>query len=61
MKLYYWCPFFSNIATEKSVINSIVALNKFSKKLSLYLMDVIGEWENQKIPYLIKILKNMIY
>ncbi len=49
MKLYYWCPFFSNIATEKAVINSIVALNKFSKKkIEPYLMDVIGEWENQK-------------
>lgn len=49
MKLYYWCPFFSNIATEKAVINSIVALNKFSKKkIEPYLLDVIGEWENQK-------------
>ena len=55
MKLYYWCPFFSNIATEKAVINSIVALNKFSKKkINPYLLDVIGEWDNQKFNLLDK-------
>ena len=55
MKLYYWCHFFSNIATEKAVINSIVALNKFSKKkINPYLLDVIGEWDNQKFNLLDK-------
>tara|TARA_Y100000022_G_scaffold123047_1_gene106562 strand:- start:49 stop:1197 length:1149 start_codon:yes stop_codon:yes gene_type:complete len=49
MKLYYWCPFFSNIATEKAVINSIVAIKKFSNnKIDPILLDVIGEWELQK-------------
>ena len=46
MKLYYWCPFFSNIATEKAVINSIASIKKFSmEKIQPSLLDVIGEWE----------------
>ena len=49
MKFYYWCPFFSNIATEKAVINSIVSIKKFSNnKIEPILIDVIGEWEQQK-------------
>ena len=50
MKLYYWSPFFSNVATEKAVINSVEAVNKFSKKkINAYLLDVIGEWHDRKI------------
>ena len=49
MKLYYWSPFFSNIATEKAVINSIYSINKYSKEtIKPYLLEVIGEWKNQK-------------
>ena len=49
MKLYYWSPFFSNVATEKAVINSIVSVSKFSKrKINPYLIDVIGEWGTQR-------------
>ena len=49
MKLYYWCPFFSNIATEKAVINSIVSIKKFSdNKIDPLLLDVIGEWDFKK-------------
>ena len=49
MKLYYWCPFFSNIATEKAVINSIVSIKKFShNKIDPLLLDVIGEWDLKK-------------
>ena len=49
MKLYYWSPFFSNVATEKAVINSIKSMNKFSnKKINPYLLDVIGEWNSQR-------------
>jgi glycosyltransferase involved in cell wall biosynthesis len=49
MKLYYWCPFFSKIATEKAVINSIVSIKKFSNnKIEPILLDVIGEWGLQK-------------
>jgi glycosyltransferase involved in cell wall biosynthesis len=49
MKLYYWSPFFSNVATEKAVVNSIESVIKFSKKkISPYLLDVIGEWDSEK-------------
>lgn len=49
MKLYYWSPFFSNVATEKAVINSIVSVRKFSKrKINPYLIDVIGEWGTER-------------
>ena len=52
MKLYYWSPFFSNVATEKAVINSVKSFNKFSKKkINPYLLDVIGEWKDKnRIP-----------
>lgn len=46
MKIYYWSPFFSKIATEKSVINSIKSVSKYSKgKIKPYLLDIIGEWK----------------
>ena len=49
MKLYYWSPFISNIATEKAVVNSIKSVKKFSKeKINPYLLDIIGEWDIQK-------------
>ena len=49
MKLYYWSPFISNIATEKAVVNSIKSVKKFSKeKINPYLLDTIGEWDIQK-------------
>ncbi len=52
MKLYYWSPFFSNVATEKAVLNSIKSVVKFSKKkINPYLLDVIGEWENKKLNF----------
>jgi glycosyltransferase involved in cell wall biosynthesis len=50
MKIYYWSPFFTNIATEKAVINSIFSINKYSRnEISTSLIEVIGEWQNQKI------------
>ena len=49
MKIYYWSPFFSNIATEKAVINSIDSINRYSnKKISASLLETIGEWKNQE-------------
>ena len=32
MKIYYWSPFFTNIATIKAVIRSAEAFVKFSKE-----------------------------
>ncbi len=49
MKIYYWSPFFTNIATIKAVIKSAESLVKFSKekKYDVSLVDAIGEW----VPY----------
>ena len=47
MKIYYWSPFFTNIATIKAVIKSAEAINKFSeKKIDVALINSIGEWDN---------------
>ena len=53
MKIYYWAPFFTNIATIKAVINSAKSLLKFSKKNRNYdtcIINAIGEW-NDYIDY----------
>ena len=31
MKIYYWCPFLTNIATIKSVIKSAKSINKYNE------------------------------
>jgi len=44
--IYYWSPFFSDIATEKAVLNSIIAIKKYSKnQFRPYLINVFGEWD----------------
>ena len=44
-KIFYWSPFFSNIATSMAVINSAIALKKFSKNTyEPIIIDVFGEW-----------------
>ena len=50
MKIYYWSPFFTNIATIKAVIRSAEALVKFSKedKYNVSLIDALGEWDEYK-------------
>ena len=47
MKIYYWSPFTSHVATIKAVINSAYGL----KKLFLYdtyIINSFGEWNNYK-------------
>ena len=50
MKIYYWSPFFTNIATIKAVIRSAEALVKFSRegKYNISLIDAIGELDEYK-------------
>ena len=61
MKIYYWSPFFTNIATIKAVIRSAESLVKFSKKKKndISLIDAIGEWDEYKniINKKIKVIK----
>ena len=35
MKLFYWSPFLSNIATVDAVVNSINSIKRYSKKKNI--------------------------
>ena len=46
MKIYYWAPFLSNIATVSSVIRSIESIKTYGKKnIEISIIDSVGEWE----------------
>ena len=46
-KIFYWSPFFSDIATIKAVLNSAISISKFSKdNIKPTLINVIGEWDS---------------
>ena len=49
MKLFYWSPFLSNIATIDAVINSINSLKRYGEKnkYKTYLIDASGEWQEK--------------
>ena len=48
MKIYYWCPFLTNIATIKSVIKSAKSIIKYStiekEKTEVTILNSCGEW-----------------
>ena len=49
MNFYYWCPFLSEVATVKAVINSAHSLSKYSKdNLKVHIINSVGEWSNFK-------------
>ena len=50
MKIFYWSPFFSNVATIKAVTRSAESLSKFPRndKYQVSLIDAIGEWDQYK-------------
>ena len=51
MKIFYWSPFLSKVATTSSVIRSAESIAKYSKKennINLAIIDAIGEWEDYK-------------
>ena len=56
MKIYYWCPFLTNIATIKSVIKSAKSIIKYStiekEKTEVTILNSCGEWD---------FLKNNLY
>ena len=49
MKLFYWSPFLSNIATVDAVTNSINSLKKYDKKNKYkpFIIDCSGEWQEK--------------
>ena len=51
MKIFYWSPFISKVATVSSVIKSAESILKYSKKnsnINVAIIDAIGEWKNYK-------------
>lgn len=60
MKVYYWSPFISKVATVSSVLRSSESLIKYSKQnINVSLVDAIGEWDQyrHKINSKIQIIK----
>ena len=49
MKIYYWAPFLSKIATISAVIKSIKSIQIYSKKkIDISIIDSVGEWNDIK-------------
>ena len=45
MKIYYWCPYLTNIATINAVKRSAISIKKYSKKKpDVSILDSSGEW-----------------
>ena len=48
MRVFYWCPFISNVATINAVIYSALSLKKFSnKKIDPVIINSLGEWHEK--------------
>jgi len=48
-KIDYWGPFIDDsIATVNAMYNSAIAVNKFSKKYRISIINAVGEWESKK-------------
>ena len=49
MKLFYWSPFLSNIATVDAVTNSINSLKRYGNKNKYkpFIVDSSGEWQEK--------------
>ena len=51
MRIFYWSPFISKVATVSSVIRSAESVLKYSKEannVNVAIIDAIGEWKNYK-------------
>jgi hypothetical protein len=51
MKIFYWSPFISEVATVSSVIRSAESIIKYSKtknNINVAIVDAIDEWKNYK-------------
>ena len=48
MKISIWCPFISEVATTKTVLNTIKSIQQFSKSEAYFdLINVFGEWDSK--------------
>jgi glycosyltransferase involved in cell wall biosynthesis len=49
MKVFYWSPHTSYVATIKAVLNSAISLNKYgNNKYDVSIINANGEWDNFK-------------
>lgn len=49
MKVFYWSPHTSHVATIRAVLNSAISLNKYgNKKYDVSIINANGEWDNFK-------------
>ena len=56
-KIFYWSPFFGNIGTVKSVLQSAISIKKYSKKKTqVSILNCFAEWD----PFAEIIEKNSI-
>ena len=46
--IYYWSPCLSKVGTYTSTINSAISLARSSKKYSVKIINVCGEWKSEK-------------
>ena len=64
VKILYWCPFISKVATIKAVVNSAEGLIKYSKNtIKPEIINVFGEWsgyQNELYQKNIPLSKSMI-
>jgi hypothetical protein len=46
-KIFYWSPFFGNIGTVKSVLQSAISIKKYSKKKTqVSILNCFSEWNS---------------
>ncbi len=67
-KILYWAPFTAKVATVKSVINSVEAVNKYlSNQFKAIIIDAVDEWHDyseelkKKNIEVIQLNKNSIF
>jgi len=49
LKIYYWSPIISKIATVKAVINSAKSLTRYSKNFDCSVINSVGEFNSNKL------------
>jgi glycosyltransferase involved in cell wall biosynthesis len=56
MKIFYWSPHTSHVATIRAVLNSAISLNKYrSNEYDVSIINANGEWDNfksEKVHYI---------
>lgn len=56
MKVYYWSPHLSKVATVKSVFNSCKSINQ-KKLYNAKIINAIGEWDHLDKRYRIDLFQ----